>query len=180
MLKGIFSIPASRYKIFNMNSEEPYTARVKFPQYQAALLKMLREDQKELRSPEPNSEQTFIHCHRRACKMMEIIKNIKEPTIDNIGANGSQAVTILALHSYLKLMKHILALYEKQFQKDPASIYYQAIPSLKDRIMILEQRKQLFGTNWMVDEAGSQFLVTVQDFPHMNERRLKYGLESAR
>jgi hypothetical protein len=42
--------------------------------------------------------------------------------------------------------------------------------------MAFEQRKQLYGNNWMVDKNGKFFLIPVEDFEHMNDRRAKFGL----
>ncbi len=83
---------------------------------------------------------------------------------------------MLALHSYLDEMKKVLAAYQKVYKRNPDDVNKESIPSLTDRIMVLEQRTQLFGNNWMLDKKGKYFLVPVKDFEHMNQRRAKYGL----
>ena len=43
--------------------------------------------------------------------------------------------------------------------------------------MILEHKKQLYGTNWMVDKDSRPFLVYMDDFESVNKRRAVYGLK---
>lgn len=164
-----------------------------FPKARSELLLLLEQDQKQIRSfPGINKsmasdDEKLRHtlgarhdCHARARRMLQILYGIKEPTAENIGLDGSEAVAVLALHSYLAVMKRVLAIFERCFRKEPSSVFYQLIPSLKDRIMIVEQKKQLYGTNWMQDKQGKPFLVPVKDFPRMNQRRALYGLKPAR
>lgn len=42
--------------------------------------------------------------------------------------------------------------------------------------MIIEQKKQLFGTNWTLGEDGVPFLIPVRDFKNVNNRRAMYML----
>jgi hypothetical protein len=160
-----------------------------FPEFRQELVKLLEEDQEEIRNhykklkalgPEEErgllNQQLNEHCHIRAKRMMEIIETIKEPSISNIGQEGSEAVSVLALHSYLDEMKKVLATYEEVYKRNPDDVNKESIPSLTDRIMVLEQKNQLFGNNWMLDKSGKYFLVPVKDFEHMNQRRAKYGL----
>lgn len=162
---------------------------VKYPHHQEVLEKLAEEDQREIRShyqklKELSSEsekqllndQLKKHCHARAERMMQILEEIKEPSISNIGLSGSEAVSLLALHSYLDEMKKVLAAFETAYAKDPANVYNEAIPSLTDRIMVFEHRTQLYGNNWSIDKDGGFFLIPVRDFKHMNERRAKFGL----
>lgn len=162
---------------------------ISFPQYRDELIKLVKEDQSEIRQHYQklkalDSEaakvklngQLKMHCHARAEKMMDILHEIKEPSISNIGLQGSEAVSALALHSYLDEMKEVLAAYEVAYARDPNDVYKESIPSLTDRIMVFEERTQLYGNNWSLDKDGRYFLIPVKDFKHMNERRTKFGL----
>ena len=162
---------------------------VVYPELRQELIKLGEEDQTEIREhykklnalktdaeKEQLESQLKAHCHARAERMIEILKTIKEPSISNVGIEGSQVISFLALHSYLDEMKTVLAAFQKVYEKDPANIYNEAIPSLTDRIMVFEQRCQLYGTNWMIDKDGKYFLIPVKDFKHMNDRRAKFGL----
>ncbi|GAC1390981.1 MAG: hypothetical protein NVSMB46_02000 [Candidatus Saccharimonadales bacterium] len=163
---------------------------IKYPHIKEELIALDEEDQKEIRhhyqhlqeassvvEKKQLNDQLATHCHIRAHRMLVILDEIKKPTTDNIGVEGSQAVSLLALHAYVPVMKKVLAIYERIYKTDPTSIYYQAIPPLTDRIMILEQRLQKFGTNWCMDKNGKLFLVPVTDFAHVNKRRREYGLD---
>ena len=163
--------------------------KVKYPHYQEELAKLVEEDQTEARGhyqklkalsleSEKNTlnDQLKTHCHERAERMMQILDEIGEPSITNIGVPGSEAVSLLALHSYLDEMKRVLTAYEIAFRRDPADVYNESIPSLTDRIMVFEYRTQLYGNNWSIDKNGKFFLIPVRDFDHMNERRAKFGL----
>src|ERR1035437_697643 len=144
------------------------TMKVKFPSAMKELIGLDKEDQAEIRghynalkglkSEHQKRRQNVLlaqHCHARAHRVLEILEEVKEPTIENIGLEGSKAVSLLALHSYLEIIKKVLDIYSKIYKKSPGNIYYQAIPPLTDRIMILEKKVQLFGTNWSVDENGN-------------------------
>jgi|GEM_PF-1012456 len=176
-----------------MSETKSAGAKERFPKFRKELLRMVEEDQKEIRKnfhayskikAEDIKRRKYAlvakNCHARAHRMLEILGEIKDPTIENIGLDGSKAVSLLALHSYLDIMKKVLAIFEAYFEKDPSNIYHQSIPPLKDRIMILEHKKQLFGTNWNMDRNEKPFLITVEDFSKMNNRRSNYGLKPAR
>ncbi|HSH55192.1 MAG TPA: hypothetical protein VK983_00020, partial [Candidatus Limnocylindrales bacterium] len=138
---------------------------MKYPEYSRELLRMAAEDQDEVRNMQrtidalqtPAERKRFRqkvadNCHRRADRMIEILDDIGAPTFEKVGAEAAEVVSLFALHSYVDQMKTVLAVYEQQFQRDPDSIYKQAIPPLTDRIMIVEQRRQKFGTNWSVTQ----------------------------
>ena len=161
---------------------------VAFPDLRQELIRLGKEDQAEIRShyqklkvlkceedKERLTKQLKARCHCRAERMMEILEEIKEPTISNVRVEGSQVISVLALHSYLDEMKKVLAVFEKVHHKDPDNVYNEAIPSLKDRVMVFEQRTQLYGNNWMIDKNGEYFLMPAKDFEHMNERRAQFG-----
>lgn len=172
-----------------MSKLKPSPADVTFPRQREELLKLAIEDQLEtkghsvggldLGSKQFKSVRVANSYHIRAHKMLEILDIIKSPTIANIGVDGSKAVSLLALHAYLDLMKKVLVLFEQEFARDPPDIYYQAIPPLKDRIAILEFKKQSFGTNWTLGKDGKPFLIAVKNFSEMNKWRAQYGLKPA-
>jgi hypothetical protein len=162
---------------------------VVFPQFEEELVSLGEQDQLEIRGhyqklkqldSEEKKQQLEIqfkeHCHQRAERMMEILHEIKEPSISNIGIRGSEIVSLLALHSYLDEMKEVLAAYLAVYKRNRQDVYNESIPSLTDRVMVFEERRQLYGNNWMVDKHGKFFLIPVEDFEHMNDRRAQFGL----
>ena len=118
--------------------------------------------------------------HTRTRRMFEILDLIGVPTFDKIGKEAASIVSLLVLHSSVDDMKRILTMYEEQFKIDPNSIYKGAIPPLTDRIMIVEQRRQKFGTNWSITKKREWFLIPVVDFDNVNELRAVYGLDPIR
>lgn len=168
------------------------TIKCKFPDLRDELLELEKADQQEIKlnfekirkiNAETVKKQKYDlingHAQRRAQRMIHVLKIIKTPTAENIGLDGSKALALLALHSNLPVMEHVLKIFKHHFKKNKSEIYYQAIPPLTDRIMILKNRQQLYGTNWTVDKTGKPFLVPVKDFHSMNLRRAKYGLGPA-
>lgn len=162
---------------------------VAFPQHRDELIKLVEEDQSEIRhhyqklkvldseaAKDKLNGQLKMDCHARAKRMIDILHEIIEPSITNIGLDGSEAVSVLALHSYLDEMKEVLAAYKAAYARDPNDVYKESIPSLTDRIMVFEEQTQLYGNNWSLDKDGRYFLIPVKDFEHMNERRAKFGL----
>lgn len=162
---------------------------MKYPDLAKELLLMLQDDQHEYRNmsqvmdsmPTSQKREEYrlnlaSNSHKRAKRMLEILDVIGVPTFENIGREAAEAVSIFALHSYLSEMEYVLAIYQKRYAADPDSFYKEAIPPLTDRIMIAEQRKQKFGTNWSVTKGGKWFLIPVDDFANANNLRAKYGL----
>ena len=154
---------------------------------------MLEQDQQEIRTHShaqnqaPNRPDTIAkgkalmqHCMERAQKALDILDAIGLPTIDKVGAEGLEAIAVIALHAKYSVMKKALTAFEDAQKKEPANAYKEAIPALTDKIRILEHKKQYFGTQWLVDDAGKFFFYPVEDFAHMNARRKQYGLRSAR
>jgi len=122
-------------------------------------------------------EETNKHIQIRTNRMQDILKEIVHPTISNIGVRGSRALNTLALHSTFSVQKQILEIYQNIFSKNPLNVYAQGIPPLVDKIMIVEERKQLFGSQWSVSSNGAPFLIEVRDFEGVNQRRAEYRLK---
>lgn len=154
---------------------------------------MLEQDQQEVRAHsqayKQSSESPDIitsrkrlteRCLQRAKRALQILDDIGEPTIDNIGTDGSEALSVIALHTKYSIMKQVLVAFEASYKKNPESIYREVIPALKDRVLMLERKKQRFGSQWLMDADGQFYLYPVADFKHMNERRVRYGLGRAR
>ncbi len=160
-----------------------------YVEYRDELVRLADEDQHEIMtqlqaisevvSPESRKQkehELHANCHRRAERMLVILREIKEPTITNIGSVGCEAVLLLAQHSYLSIMKEVLAIFQKLENTSPKNISKTYIPSLIDRILILEKKPQEFGTQWMTDAGGTPFLLPTRDFETVNIRRKNYQL----
>ncbi len=125
-------------------------------------------------------ERFIVHSKDRVSRALEILDDIGLPTIENIGTDGAQALSVLALHANLSTMRRVLSTFEKGYSENSASVYYEAIPSLTDRILIIEGKNQRFGTQWMLGADGKFFLPPVEGFDQMNRRRAAYGLGKSR
>lgn len=159
----------------------------------AELIQLLQEDQKEgiafakeyLETPDKSklaAEKAEQHKRitARAKRALEILDEIKEPTLSNIGEDGAQALSILTIHASHDALKKCLIAFEECDAKDKANTYYKAIPSMTDWALIMEHKPQKFGTQWLFDSNNYPFLYPVEDFEHVNERRVEYGIEPFR
>ena len=163
-----------------------------FPSYRDELVSLFDADQTDIKSnlhricsiksvSQKNKEFSQLRKRNldRAKRMITMLDAIVEPTIDNIGLDGSEALALIALHSNFAVMESVLSVYQKLYIRDKTSVYFGLIPSLVDRLSIRDSRKQIYGTHWMLDSSGSPFLVEVVDFTTMDKNRKKFGLASA-
>lgn len=164
---------------------------MKYPDYAAELAELLRADQTEKRKVGQSyfhaDKQTLEtlkialrqHTRERTKRMSEILDIVDEPSISNLGIEGTRAISVLAVHDPAVLDK-VLAAFVALYQKNRNDTYYQAIPSMTDLSLILAGKPQRFGTQWLFDEHKQPFLPTVEDFKHIDERRTTYGIEPLR
>src|SRR5689334_14107848 len=112
---------------------------MRYPNYRSELLSMLEEDQREVRSysrmyrrarkatdTQDMRDRLVLRSAKRAKRMLEILSRIGAPSIENVGADGSQAISVLALHARLSVMKEVLVLYEESWARDRGSVYFEA------------------------------------------------------
>jgi hypothetical protein len=162
---------------------------MKYPKYAKELEQLLETDQMVWKSfwaenytqqgtPEfkIKLEQIRNSQNGRAMRVLYILDDIKLPTIGNIGTKAAQAMSIIALHDKLKVLKIILSTFQESYEIDREDTYYQAIPSMTDRVLILERKAQRYGTQWEGNGLSEPFLPTVEDFENVNERRSQYGI----
>jgi hypothetical protein len=162
---------------------------VNYPQVRSELLVMLSNDQskiKEYTRAQFNKEEPIQLAKLKASitrqsknhikRTLEILNTI-EPTIDNIGDDGTEAIAVIALHSNYKDMKSVLKILKDTYKIYPKNTYKQAIPALKDRVLIIEHKKQIFGTQWGYDESSNTwYLFPVKNFKGLSKLRANYGL----
>ena len=166
---------------------------VAYPKQAKELVQLLEEDQAEKRAvgaaffhtqdkAELEAQRAVLpeKTRQRSVRMLEILKQIGEPSISSIGSEGAQAVSVLAVHDSINTLRQILRAFTLLYERDRNDTYYQAIPTMTDRLLLLERKPQLYGTQWMFDEHKQPFLPTVQDFEHVNERRAEYGIDPLR
>ena len=168
-------------------------ASVKFPEQARELADLLDQDQDEWREyarkefeahdkSSLGSDKQLLRWRvaKRARRMLEILEDIGEPSISNIGTEGCLAISILATHASLKTTRCILKSFNDLYARDKTNTRYQSIPAMTDWLAVLERKPQVFGTIWLMDQQGYPFLPTVEDFEHVNERRAIYDVEPLR
>lgn len=117
---------------------------------------------------------------QRSARMLAILSTIGTPSLSNIGLEAAQAISILALHDSRATIQTVHDAFVQCCDTNKQDTYYQAIPPLTDRLLILQRKPQVFGTQWDLDEHNYPFLPTVDNFTHVNERRAMYDLEPLR
>lgn len=166
---------------------------MKYPALASELVKLLKQDQKEWRDfaklefeTEDKSslqDERKILRHRartRAQRALQILGEIGEPSLSNIGADAAQALSILALHDSLSSLRIVLDSFIVCFENFRDDTFFQAIPSMTDWALLLEKKPQKFGTIWLFDENKQPFLPTVEGFESVNDRREEYRIEPLR
>jgi hypothetical protein len=163
---------------------------MEYPEQAKELIRLLNRDQTEWRNfakadfekanrakLSQKQESLKLKVRHRAKRMLEILDEIDEPTISNIGTEAAQAISILATHDSTSTLHLVLAKFIDCYKRQPDNVCYQSIPSMTDVALILEHKSQRFGTIWLFDENKQPFLPTVDDFSHVNQRRTQYGIE---
>ena len=175
-----------------MRLKSGYTGSMKYPAQAKKLIQLLETDQQEVRAAgrlyfhegkaAHHTEHTELkrRVHARAMRMLEVLDDIGEPSISNIGSEAAKAVSILATHDGGNTLKIVLDSFNALYAQNKDEVYYQAIPAMTDWQLLQEHRPQRFGTQWLFDDDKKPWLPTVEDFNHVNERRGEYGIEPLR
>lgn len=165
----------SRHKNNSDSDSEPC-----YPKEHWQLLGLMAEDQVDRLDIDINSKAAWTRLQKRDKKrlqtMLELLARFKQPTVENIGQDGSKAVWLLAQHSDLVTMQHILRLFVRLHRQNKP-IYHQGIPYLKDRINILQNKKQHYGTQFLIDEKGDWQLRPLVSKKYVNKWRAEFDLE---
>ena len=124
-----------------------------------------------------NEEMKELH-NRNAEILNEIIDTIGYPTIDTVGKKACEAAWLVIQHSTGKpgFMKKCAKLLENVISENKAESWYLAY--LTDRIAVLEDKPQLYGTQFDWDENGELSPNVVDDLTKVNQRRKAIGLNT--
>ncbi len=120
----------------------------------------------------------------------ELIASIYKETIDFIDANGipgsrpdsvsweSQTTFFLLFNNAdLEDLSKYLPIIKEAYDADD-SFYKKELAYLEDQLLILQGKKQIYGTHFYEDETGEWFVYPVEDPDKVDERRKEYGLSS--
>ena len=117
--------------------------------------------------------------HNRNAKILsEIIDSIGYPTIDKVGKEANEATWLIIQHSIEQpeLMRKCAELLERAVREDKADL--KSLAYLTDRIAVLEEKPQLYGTQFDWDENGNLSPNPFDDINKVNERRKSIGLNT--
>lgn len=117
--------------------------------------------------------------HNENAKILDsIINSIGYPTIDKVGEEANEATWLIIQHSieqpnFMKKCAELLETAVRESKADPKSLAY-----LTDRIAVLEETPQLYGTQFDWDENGKLCPNHFDDLTKVNERRKLIGLNT--
>ncbi|MBI3633551.1 MAG: hypothetical protein HY226_04635 [Candidatus Vogelbacteria bacterium] len=162
----------------------PQTKVIRYPDIRKKLLKLAADDQKLRQSREFYStdlniiKQITEQEDRRIEKVLEVLREIKTPSVKNVDLDGSRAIWLIALHNinHKDAGKIVLAKMRQLYYRNKNQVFYPGIPYLVDRVMIGSrnfdhQAKQLYGTQgWYVKNGDEQ--IDSGRFPIINPRGL--------
>lgn len=165
---------------------------LRYPDFAQELILLLEDDQKEKKqlarkilkdnTADFSSKQAQLQqtTYARTKRMMEILDEIGEPSLSNIGEEGTLAISVLASHDVANTLKKVLKKFEDLYRSNREDCRYQSIPAMTDALLVAERKPQRFGTQWFFDKHNYPFLYPVADFEHVEERRKEYGIEPFR
>ncbi|TSD02960.1 MAG: hypothetical protein Athens071426_350 [Parcubacteria group bacterium Athens0714_26] len=111
--------------------------------------------------------------------MKKIIKENGWPTISLAGKKASRNAWLLAQHADCDkdFQKKCLSLMLIVFRNNPNDIAKENIAYLKDRILINEGKKQLFGTQFITNKQNNKLTPRpIKDIKNLEKRRKEYNL----
>lgn len=124
-----------------------------------------------------NEEMKELH-NRNANILNNIIDAIGYPTIDKVGKEANEAAWLLIQHSIERpeFMRKCAVLLENAVRENKADL--KSLAYLTDRIAVLEEKPQLYGTQFDWDKFGNLSPNPVDDLNIVNERRKSIGLNT--
>ena len=133
---------------------------------------MAAEDQKVIDNLDPSN--TLLS---NAKRLEEIVSLYGWPTVSKFGHKASHAAWLIAQHSDhdLEFQKKALDLMRQLPDReiDPKNIAY-----LEDRVLVAQNKPQLYGTQFYVNEAGQYGPRPIEDEGNIEERWKNSGLNS--
>jgi hypothetical protein len=156
-----------------------------YPQISRLIIELQKKDLK-LRDSLVQTGEIFDGYHpkmealhlQNAEELSKIIDQIGYPTNDKVGKEASDAAWLVIQHaiSNPEFMKSCLKLLKEEVTKenaDPKQLAY-----LSDRILVLEGKPQLYGTQFDWDDNGELSPNVYDDRIKVNNRRKEIGLNA--
>jgi hypothetical protein len=150
------------------------------PKLRDEILNMVAEDQKarpggpaHILSPAELAERNRVDT-LHAKRVREIINDVGWPGISLVGTNAAEGMWLLVQHFDLADQDQYLPLMEKAVARKealPENFVY-----LVDRVRLLHDQKQLYGTQYIPLKEGESMRAPLEDPDHVDERRESVGL----
>lgn len=97
--------------------------------------------------------------------------------ISEVGELANQTLWLVIQHAPLDIQKKYLPFLEKSIKKGESKARYLAF--LKDRILMRENKKQIYGTQSLWDKEKKKNVIwPINEYSTVNQRRKEVGLES--
>jgi hypothetical protein len=111
---------------------------------------------------------------RNTARLKEIVDEMGWPTVSKVGEEASHAAWLLTQHAYHDpdLMKRCLELMK---QAPEGEVQPRDIAYLEDRLLTMEDRPQIYGTQFCRVDNEWQPL-PIEDPEHVEERRASVGI----
>lgn len=111
-------------------------------------------------------------------KLKKIVQQYGWPTISLVGKKASKNAWLIAQHAVhdIKFMKKVLNLLENAYEKHSADIDRSSIAYLRDRLLVIGGRHQIFGTQFYTNKKGVFGIRPIKDRKNVDVRRKLYGL----
>ncbi|MEK7573927.1 MAG: DUF6624 domain-containing protein [Patescibacteria group bacterium] len=111
-------------------------------------------------------------------EMKKIIENYGWPIISLVGEKASRNAWLLVQHADYdkKFQKYCLNLMEKIYRHNPKDIQKENIAYLKDRVLINQGKKQLFGTQFRFNKKQQLIPYPIRDKKNLEKNREEYDL----
>lgn len=114
--------------------------------------------------------------HQNLDDLKDIILKEGWPKISEVGELAANSAFLIVQHSDLKTQKKYLSTIKQLCEKGEAKWSNYAL--LYDRIQVQEQKKQLYGTQFYIDQNQNKFLYPLINQGNVNELRKQVGLDS--
>ena len=111
-------------------------------------------------------------------KMRRVVKKYGWPTINMVGKKASKNAWLLVQHADhdIKFQKFCFHLMEGIYKENPKEILKTNIAYLKDRVLVNEGKRQIFGTQFYTNKKGIFGLWPIKDMKNINKTRKEYNL----
>ena len=141
---------------------------------------MVTADRKEMKKAEQGGawNKWLDIAKENAEKLKIIIKEHGWPTISKFGKQASRGTWFITQHADhdLSFQKQALRLMEEAAAKKSTAILKPNLAFLRDRVLVNQGKKQLYGTQFYLNKSGKFVPRPIQDLKNVDERRTKFGL----